>query len=245
MDFLTRTSRLCTKDRIESAGMKQINVYPTPELTPDLPINGTSVAIDVLRATTTITTALRSGAAKVLPFETVEETVAAKETLLSRKPENAENVRLGGERGGTPIPGFDFGNSPDEYTPETVAGKTLLFTTTNGTKAILRCRGTVILACFLNAQAVVERLLRDRPETVSIVCAGTDGQYTEDEYPNRIGFGHSTAVTAQEVMERSRAGQLLLIHHDPLKTDAELLAIEKRIGRDDVRFAREGETICL
>ena len=72
-----------------------------------------------------------------------------------------------------------------------------------------------------------------------------DGQYTEDEYPNRIGFGHSTAVTAQEVMERSRAGQLLLIHHDPLKTDAELLAIEKRIGRDDVRFAREGETICL
>ena len=161
--------------------MKQINVYPTPELTPDLPMNGTSVAIDVLRATTTITTALRSGAAKVLPFETVEETVAAKETLLSRKPENAENVRLGGERGGTPIPGFDFGNSPDEYTPETVAGKTLLFTTTNGTKAILRCRGTVILACFLNAQAVVERLLRDRPETVSIVCAGTDGQYTEED----------------------------------------------------------------
>ena len=72
-----------------------------------------------------------------------------------------------------------------------------------------------------------------------------DGQYTEDEYPNRIGFGHSTAVIAQEVMERSGAGQLLLIHHDPLKTDAELLAIEKRIGRDDVRFAREGETICL
>ena len=72
-----------------------------------------------------------------------------------------------------------------------------------------------------------------------------DGQYTEDEYPNRIGFGHSTAGTAQEVMERSGAGQLLLIHHDPLKTDAELLAIEKRIGRDDVHFAREGETICL
>ena len=46
-------------------------------------------------------------------------------------------------------------------------------------------------------------------------------------------------------MERSGAGQLLLIHHDPLKTDAELLAIEKRIGRDDVHFAREGETICL
>ena len=90
----------------------------------------------------------------------------------------------------------------------------------------------------------------DGLKAIAAFAAGTDlllfdAQYTEDEYPNRIGFGHSTALTGLKLMKRSRARQLLLIHHDPLKTDAELLTIEKRIGRNNIRFAREGETICL
>ena len=72
-----------------------------------------------------------------------------------------------------------------------------------------------------------------------------DAQYTEDEYGKRTGFGHSTAAAGREILERSGAKKLLLIHHDPLRTDAELLAAEKKIDRDDIRFAREGETICL
>lgn len=161
--------------------MKKIDVYALPELAPELPFDGASVAIDVLRATTTITTALHAGAEKVLPFETVEETLEAKTVLSKRRPEIADRLRLGGERGGLPIPGFDLGNSPDLYTRESVEGKTLLFTTTNGTKAILSCRGTAILAAFVNAEAVVQRLLRDDRDTISIVCAGTDGQYTEED----------------------------------------------------------------
>ncbi|MBR5627083.1 MAG: 2-phosphosulfolactate phosphatase, partial [Thermoguttaceae bacterium] len=66
---------------------------------------------------------------------------------------------LGGERKGVLIPGFDLGNSPDAYSEKIIAGKTLLFTTTNGTKAILRGSGTIYLACFLNAQAVVDRIV--------------------------------------------------------------------------------------
>ena len=72
-----------------------------------------------------------------------------------------------------------------------------------------------------------------------------DAQYTEDEYGKRIGFGHATAAAGRNLMERSGAKKLLLIHHDPQRTDAELLDAEKRVGRDDIRFAREGETICL
>ncbi len=161
--------------------MKEINVYALPELAFELPLDGVSVAIDVLRATTTITTALAFGASRVLPFETVEETFAAKKAIAARRPEEASSVLLGGERGGLPIPGFDLGNSPDLYVPSTVANKTILFTTTNGTRAILSCRGVVLAASFLNAEAVVARLLREGKSPISLVCAGTDGQYTEED----------------------------------------------------------------
>ncbi len=161
--------------------MKRIDVYPLPDLAPETPFDGVSVAVDVLRATTTIATALASGAEKVLPFETVEETLAAKRAFLARRPDERDLVKLGGERNAIPIDGFDFGNSPSQYAPETIAGKTLLFTTTNGTRTILSCRGTVLLGAFVNAEAVVKRILREDKDVVSIVCAGTDGQYTEED----------------------------------------------------------------
>ncbi|MBP5621937.1 MAG: 2-phosphosulfolactate phosphatase, partial [Thermoguttaceae bacterium] len=122
--------------------MKKIDVYPLPDLAPELPFNGVSVAVDVLRATTTIATALAAGAEKVLPFETIEETLAAKRAVLAARPGDEDRVKLGGERKAVPIDGFDFGNSPDQYVPETIADKTLLFTTTNGTRAMFSCRGT-------------------------------------------------------------------------------------------------------
>ncbi len=161
---------------------RRLDVYALPVLAQELPARGVSVAIDVLRATTTITTALANGARRVLPFETVEETFAAKKAILERRPDDADSILLGGERGGLPIEKFDLGNSPDLYGPETVGGKTVLFTTTNGTKAILRCRGVVYLAAFVNADAVVQKLLADEArEQISLVCAGTNGQYTEED----------------------------------------------------------------
>ena len=72
-----------------------------------------------------------------------------------------------------------------------------------------------------------------------------DAQYTEDEHRIRRGFGHSTAQEGLQLMEICGAKQLLLIHHDPHSTDAELTARETALGRADVRYAREGETIVL
>ena len=72
-----------------------------------------------------------------------------------------------------------------------------------------------------------------------------DAQYTVEEYEQRKGFGHSTAEKGLELLERSGAGQMILIHHDPARTDEQLLEREEQIGKENVRFAREGEVIAL
>jgi 2-phosphosulfolactate phosphatase len=116
---------------------------------------------------------LASGAERVVPLLDVEETF--------RQREKFPDTVLGGERGGKRIDGFDLGNSPKSFTPEVVAGKTVLFTTTNGTVAMHAARFAepIFLACFMNAAAVVDVL--SRFERISIVCAGTDGKPTEED----------------------------------------------------------------
>lgn len=155
---------------------KVLNVFSLPSVASPAEIVGsTMVVIDVLRASTTIAFALDAGAKEVIPFLEVNETRAA---AVQRKDESPV---LGGERDGLPIAGFDLGNSPTEYTPESVGGKTVLFTTTNGTRAMMACREAqrVLIGAFVNATAVVERLLDcDR---IGLVCAGTGGKVGRDD----------------------------------------------------------------
>lgn len=72
-----------------------------------------------------------------------------------------------------------------------------------------------------------------------------DGQYTDEEYGRRKGFGHSTAEKGIELMMHCGVKRMLLVHHAPESSDEELLKREAELGRDDVRFAREGEVIVL
>ena len=153
-----------------------LNVYALPRLVdPEELAGGTAVVIDVLRAATTIAYALAAGAAQVIPCREISEALA----LAERFP--ADEIVLGGEREGLPIDGFQLGNSPEEYSPDRVAGKTVIFTTTNGTRAMAHARAAdeVLVAAFVDASAVVARLL-DR-EKISILCAGTDGHISEDD----------------------------------------------------------------
>jgi 2-phosphosulfolactate phosphatase len=106
-------------------------------LVPPVPVehdeNTLCTVIDVLRATTTIVTALASGAAEVRPFPRAADARKASRTLAR------QSWLLGGEEEGRRVPGFDLGNSPDEYRdPSTVGRKTILFATTNGTPALFR-----------------------------------------------------------------------------------------------------------
>lgn len=137
---------------------------------------GTVVVIDILRASSTITTALHNGARRVIPCADPDEA----RRIHDESP--ADSVLLGGERRGILIEGFDCGNSPTEYPASRVAGKTIAFTTTNGTKALLKSAAaeTILIGAFVNRQAVVARLTDDeRP--IHLVCAGTDGDITGED----------------------------------------------------------------
>ncbi|MDX1547462.1 MAG: 2-phosphosulfolactate phosphatase [Rhodothermales bacterium] len=125
------------------------------------------VVIDVLRASATIITALQHGARDVVPM--ADRADAGK--LASNL--DAASYLLGGERGGEKIEGYHLGNSPLEYTEAQVKGRTIIFTTTNGTNAIARARTArhLLIGSFLNADRVVD-FLRQADTDVVIVCAG-------------------------------------------------------------------------
>lgn len=155
---------------------QKLNVYAMPSLvTPEELVDATVVVIDVLRASTTIVHAIDAGAVEVIPCLEVEE--------ARQKAQQYElgDVVLGGERGGLPIEGFDLGNSPSHYTPYRVAGKTLLFTTSNGTRAIMQCHlaRRVLIGALVNATAVAEHLVSE--DRVAILCAGTEGSIGRDD----------------------------------------------------------------
>jgi 2-phosphosulfolactate phosphatase len=143
-------------------------------------VTGRVVAvIDVLRASTTIAVALSNGARAVVPLESTEE-VANRAKALSRS-----DVKLAGERRMLPIPGFDLGNSPTEFTREAVEGKTILMTTTNGTGAFTAVQGArdVVVASYVNFTAVLTILrtaLRGGAD-VSIICAGREKQFALED----------------------------------------------------------------
>jgi 2-phosphosulfolactate phosphatase len=132
------------------------------------------VVLDVLRATTSMITALANGAREILP---VPDIVSALELKL-RRPE----VLLAGERNGWRIGAsqtggieFDLGNSPREFIPEKVAQRSIVMTTTNGTAALRACSGAelVLVGCLRNNQAVAQLLDRQQPRHLLIVCGGT------------------------------------------------------------------------
>ncbi|WP_412028833.1 2-phosphosulfolactate phosphatase [Deinococcus yunweiensis] len=128
------------------------------------------MVIDVLRATTTAVTYLERGAEALL-------LTATPDVALQLRLEGGGNYVLGGERGGLPIPGFDFGNSPVEAAAQNFTGRTVVMNTTNGTGAAHTAAQTgkhVFLAALTNAHAAARRARATATEEIAIVCAGTD-----------------------------------------------------------------------
>lgn len=151
-------------------------VYLLPGLAQPADFAGRAVVVvDILRATTTIVYALAAGAREVIPLLEIDE---ARERA---KAIGIGKAMLGGERGGKKIAGFNLGNSPSEYTADVVGGKTVLFTTTNGTRAMQMCQqaSRVLIGSFVNFSAVCRELAKEKH--VDILCAGTDGQITRED----------------------------------------------------------------
>lgn len=156
----------------------RVDVYPFAAAIPDPEeLRGrVAVVIDVLRATTTILTALKNGADTVVPVLSPEE------AFLVQGDNPDRRFVLGGERQSILIPGFHLGNSPLEYTPARVAGRPVLFTTTNGTRAVRGSAGAdrVLISSFMNAPAVAAELL-SLGQDVAICCAGTHDQFSLED----------------------------------------------------------------
>ena len=157
----------------------KISTYATPQSIVDEAGTIKSryvIVIDTLRATSVITSALAAGAKGVIPVMEIDEAVRLYHNL------GADEALLCGEREGNPIPGFHFGNSPAEYHHGSVGGKTLVMTTTNGTRAILAADKAAELAigCMLNASAVAGHAQQSGRD-VTILCAGTRGRFTTED----------------------------------------------------------------
>ena len=160
----------------------KIDVYFTPLGVKEEDLAGRGVVvIDVLRATTTIVTALANGAKAVVPAATSEEAVRLTANL------EKNGILLAGERKSLKIAGFQLGNSPREMTPEVVAGKTIFLSTTNGTPALVAAQAgaPVLVGGAVNFTALAERaraLFTERSD-LAIVCAGREKQFAlEDAY---------------------------------------------------------------
>lgn len=156
---------------------REVKVHLLPVLfEPQELQGGIAVILDVLRASTTIVHALANGARCVVPCGEVEDSARIVESL----PHGT--ALRGGEREGVLIEGFDLDNNPFAYSTEVVRGKTIVFTTSNGTRALLRSAQAdrVIIGSFVNLQAIVDVLASDsRP--VHLVCAGTKGKITVED----------------------------------------------------------------
>jgi 2-phosphosulfolactate phosphatase len=200
--------------------------------------------IDVIRATSTIVTALAHDASGVQPVASVPDAFV----LKARNPE----ALLAGERGGQALPGFDLGNSPEDFTTERVQGRSIILTTTNGTQALAACRGAraVVTASLLNLEAVAARLREIGPPWI-IVCAGCDGEFgvddavvagalaeALDQEHALVSLYHSVRRELAETLLGSLAGRELLkvgLERDaPFCAQLNLFSIVPTLGADGV-----------
>ena len=201
------------------------------------------VVFDVLRATTSMVTALTNGAREIIPVCEIAEAVA----LRQARPD----LLLAGERDGVRIlrqltgsMDFDLGNSPREFTRERVGGRSIAMTTTNGTRALQACRGArrLLVGSFLNLGAVADWLARERIADLLVVCSGTQ---EEAFYEDVLGAGAlcdavweqfsggrvaDSAQVAREIFRQGRGDLLVAVQR--ARNGRRLLALPEL--RDDV-----------
>ena len=172
------------------------------------------VIVDVLRASTTVATALGNGAKTVMPLE------GADDVIVRSKEFHRSAVILAGEQRMEKIPSFDLGNSPQSFTPEVVEGKTILLTTTNGTRALLGVQGArdIVVASYVNFTAVLAmmKVAASSDTDIAIICAGEEGGFTLEDaacagryvraLPKRLDTFEANDAAAASVLIEKRYG---------------------------------------
>src|SRR5215212_2931463 len=160
------------------------------EIVPERLAGATAVVVDVFLATTTLLTILENGARRVFPVASLEEAEEVGAKL------DAPSVLRGGEQDAARIEGYDHGPFPDEYPPEAVAEQDVIFVTTNGTRAIADAAPAerVLLGWLRNAPAVARRLEASGTESIYLICAGSGGRFTVEDF-----LGAATMLSEMDV----------------------------------------------
>lgn len=189
----------------------QLDVFFTPGQVKPGDLAGRLVAVvDVLRASSSIATALGNGARTVIPLE------GADEVIVRSKDFTRSQILLAGEQKMLPITGFDLGNSPQAFTPEVVEDKTILITTTNGTRALLGVQGArdIVIASYVNFTAVLTlmKVAAGTDTDIAIVCASEEGSFTLEDaacagryvraIPKRASIDLNDAAVASVLIEK-------------------------------------------
>ncbi len=203
----------------------KISVYHTPEEVPADKLPACAIAIDVLRATTTMAAAFKAGAEAIQVFSDLDDLLTTSESWP------AEHRIRAGERGGQRVAGFDLGNSPLDHAPDQTQGKRLFMSTTNGTRCLQRIQSAplVITAALTTRQAVVDYMLEKQPDTVWLVGSGWEGDYaledtvcagaiiqgvidkTDLDYPDIMG--NDAAIAALSLYSQWHTQLKTLLHH--------------------------------
>ncbi len=156
--------------------MKIDVIFNLSDKTEEIFLNKSVVVIDILRATSTIITAIANGAKNIIPVGTVEEAIKIAKNL------ERSTYLLCGERNTRMIDGFDLGNSPLEFTKEKVEGKKIILTTTNGTKIFqnLRFSKNVLVGSSLNVNALCNKMI-ELDSDWTLICSGRDGYFDQSD----------------------------------------------------------------
>lgn len=202
---------------------RTIQVFFSPAHVDELYLRGKNiVVVDVLRASTTIATALHNGAKEIIPVATIESAVKISSSLFG-------DVTLrGGERNGKVVKGFNLGNSPSEYTEETVRGKSIIYTTTNGSAAMVRGRyaKNAVIVSFVNVSKAVT-FLKELKEDFIIVCAGKEDDFCLED-----------AVCAGMMITKFQKSQRNVVLDDSGKTAVVLYG---KYGKNLLTMLRESD----
>lgn len=179
------------------------------------------IVLDIFRATTTITTAIANKCRAIFPVLSVEDAHKLREQIGP--------AFFAGERQSITIPGFDFGNSPYEFSPDKVQGKTIIMTTTNGTVAIKATEGAfrTLIGSFINAQAVC-REAQKHGKDVIIVCAGTDRLFSLED---ALCAGLMVKLMSETHTEITDAAQSAVLMYNQAQDNLTNVAISSRNGK--------------
>lgn len=196
--------------------MKSISILLTQSLVQDdLVLKDKNVIIlDVLRATTTMSIALSNGAKEIIPTENIATAV--------RVAKGSKNSVLCGERNGKVVDGFSLGNSPLEYSEDVIKDKSLIFSTTNGTIAIIKSKfaKNCLLCSFVNISAIVD-YVNSIDEDFIIICSGKLNDFCLEDAVcagmllNKLSVGRNLEMKDSEIAVMNLCNDLAMLLNTP------------------------------